>query len=223
MLLEHKIDLTVIDDDTNPPLNVLADKMPGKLNELVPMFLYAGADPNQTNSDGSSFIHYASKYFVNEETYNLLFERGVKVDVLNNYKRNAVIIAGACNNVNAMKILSKNNANINQQDGETGKTAAMEAVLAGGIETLTELDNMGANFKIKDNFGYNVAHYIVESLGWRGEDLCDKYYLFLKKHKNLLSIKNNQTLTPLDMIQMKGDTFYSNFCKAIENDEIRIK
>lgn len=72
------------------------------------------ADVNINDKYGSNNLHYA--YNCDEELIELIINKGVDVNKVNNQKKSPIIVAAICSDYTLVNLLLKHGAEINQQD-----------------------------------------------------------------------------------------------------------
>lgn len=113
-------------------------------------------DLNQSTLLGGNIpLMNAAHYSTNEVFLQKLIDNGA--DVYDTALREAA----SYNNINAVKVLLKNNANVNAQNNY-GKTALMLACYNGNLEITKMLLEAGADKNIKDDNKYDALYYARE-------------------------------------------------------------
>src|SRR4051812_18870643 len=80
--------------------------------ECAKALLEQGADPNETDRDGSTALHYMISRSPFEETAALLIEKGAEIDAVNLAGFTPLINAVRYNNPTALQFLIENGASL---------------------------------------------------------------------------------------------------------------
>lgn len=128
-------------------------------DDIVQLLLDQKADPNITDTDGSTALLIA---IYNEQTPSAtkLIAAGTRLDVFNNLGESALIAATSTNNIEVIKaLLAKDKSQINKTNKDH-ENALMKAAAVGSLQTVQLLVNAGADLKAKDHLGrtaYDIA------------------------------------------------------------------
>ena len=90
-----------------------------------------------------------------------LLERGVNIDIQNDYGENALTWASVNDNLDVVKMLLEKGANIDIQDNNEF-TALMMASLNGHLDVVKTLLEKGANIDIQDKNGRPFMDHVSE-------------------------------------------------------------
>jgi len=131
----HKVDLSI-------PLQV-HNKQAKPLDEI-----FASIDPLQVQTKALTWAVENN----DAEYIKTLHQRGVNLNIQNNYKQTNLMLAVVKIGTESIKALIEAGADLNIQD-YNGQTALILAALAGDTETVETLIKAGANLNIQDDNG----------------------------------------------------------------------
>ena len=228
LLLKSGIDIESCDESDQTLLNYLIiNSSSNFLAKTLPLFIEYGAFIEQRGTNGATALHWLSSKSGNEKLFDLFFEKNININIKDTEGKSPLIYAAYSGNKKSANILIKNGANLNIQDCN-GNTAAMTAASYGELELLKILHKSGADLSLTNNFGENVAHFIaMEISGFKTQRVNNNYLNILKKNPKLLSVKNYNGCTPLDILKNHDNEFYSkvdnnsyylNYIKPFEKD-----
>lgn len=156
VLLEAGADANEIDDDCSP----LETVMRGGLEELVPLLLASGANPN--GAGYSRPLSIAAKEGRIDLLRSLL-DAGADPNGANEYGDTALMTAATYGQVAAAEVLKQAGARIDAREARVGSTALMEAARAGELEMARWLVAAGADVRLTNTDGKNALTLALET------------------------------------------------------------
>ena len=234
LLLKYKPDLEICNSDDVPLLSFLMYKDSynnnGKLaNKYFPILMKKGASIFETDLYGKQPIHYWAAYNGNINNFDLLIKRKININAKDKYGNTPLMEAASSNNYKSASILIKNNADLNIQNKD-GKTALMMMtgyscdMWAGhrqfiDIRITKTFLKSGCDFLLCDDNLENIAHYLAHcpTTIWSNQDI-EIYSKLFNKHPKLISQKNKNGKTPMDILKNKNKKIHSKFMKLIEKN-----
>jgi ankyrin repeat protein len=156
VLLEAGADANAIDDDCSP----LETVMRGGLEELVPLLLASGANPN--GAGYSRPLSIAAKEGRIDLLRSLL-DAGADPNGANEYGDTALMTAATYGQVAAAEVLKQAGARIDAREARVGSTALMEAARAGELEMARWLVAAGADVRLTNTDGKNALTLALET------------------------------------------------------------
>jgi ankyrin repeat protein len=165
-----------------------------------------GIKPTAVAKNGENVLHAIARKPNQAEQIKYFLAKGVSVDQVNEDGDNVLMSAAAVNrDLAALELLLPKTKNINQANVQ-GQTALTLAVRANSPEVVSYLISKGADVKVLDKKGNNLAFYAVESYratGGRGPAAGPKPEDFDTK-LNLLK----QAGLDITAAQKDGNTLY---------------
>ena len=224
LFFEYNFDIDICDNENRTILNYFiscAAVNDDKSIQMFKRFIDYGADMDMLDNDGANILGTIvkwKKYYLLET----LFDKMSHVDI--NHRdvagRTPLMSAVYNRDINIVKFLIKKGANLNAYE-MNGNNALILAVISGKIDVFKLLIDSGAdilsvnkNRKGESKTGNTILHELVETeciyfTNTSTHKLLYEYYeIILKKHPELLSIKNNLGKTPIDILKSKN-----NFCE----------
>ena len=217
LYLDYNPDLKVKNIDGVPVLNylILNDNNGQVYRYAINLFLEKGADPNQTDNQHRSFLHYMAIKFHDKKLFDLSIEKGACVNAVDESGATPLMYASSADHCDFMKLAIENGSIINQQD-HFGKTAVIYAAHQFRYYALKCLDNCDCDFSIQDNNGDNFAHHILSNISF---NKINDFMEFFVKYSDQMKVKNNTGESPLDIMKFKNPKIYSKFCKMCDQKE----
>lgn len=162
-------------------------------------------NPKFFNKSGN-VLHSIVRKPNQEEIIKYFIAKGVDVNQADAEGITPLMNAASGRNLAIVELLSTKVKNINAVN-ERGETALSQAVASGSPEIVSFLIDKGANVKVEDKSGYNLAYHLVQNYrasggpgGARAQDVKDE---FIEK-LNILKAKGLNTEAP----QKDGSTLY---------------
>ena len=182
--------------------------------DIVEILIKAGADPNQQDSKGDSFIHKIPKRIFSKRILNLLIENNIDINsissngysVLMKYVKDPVIPK--------IKLLIEKGADVNFAFNLRMETAAHIAANNGDYHIIQILKNNSADLSLKDYMGCNVAHVIA----LRGK-FTEETVEFFKNNTSLLLEKDISGKTVIDIIKKENKSVYKEIAIFMKNKD----
>ncbi|WP_017259356.1 ankyrin repeat domain-containing protein [Pedobacter arcticus] len=119
-------------------------------------------NPSVVSKSGNNVLHFIANKPNQEEIINYLLTKGVDVNKVNEDGNTPFMNASASKNLALLEVLSAKVKAINAVN-QKGESALTMAVSASSPEVVAFLINKGANVKVEDNVGNNLAYYLVQS------------------------------------------------------------
>ncbi len=119
-------------------------------------------NPAATNKEGNNVLHSIVRRPNQDEIIKYFLTKGVDVNKANEEGNTPFINAAAGRNLAIVELLAPKVKNINAIN-KKGESALTEAIAHGSSEVAAFLVDKGANVKIEDAAGNNLAYYLVES------------------------------------------------------------
>lgn len=163
-------------------------------------------NPSATNKAGDHVLHSLVRKANQEEIINYFLAKGVDVNKANEDGVTAFMNAAGGRNLAVLELISPKVKNINAVN-KKGESALTQAVSTGSPEVVAYLIAKGANVKVEDQAGNNLAYYLVQSYrpagGPAGQAAAAAKDEFAEKLA-LLSAKGLNVTAP----QKDGSTLY---------------
>ena len=232
LLLKYKPDLEMCNSDNMPLLSFLLDTCcyhKKIVDYYFPILMIKGASIYDTDLDGRQPIHYCAEYNQNIEIFDLLIKNNVNINARDKHGNTPLMYAAMNYNYKSASILLKNNADLNLQNkhGRTAIMITMAFYIDSRTSTRENVDIKMINFFLKskynlllcDNNSENFAHYLARCPKniWNDKTI-KKYSKLFNKHPKLISQKNKDGKTPMDILKNKNKKIHSEFMKLIENN-----
>jgi len=131
----------------------------GQEDSQIRASLGEGADPNETDLDGSPVIAIAVGLGA-DSVVELLLSAGARVDAVDGDGETALHRAALVSNVKAIDLLVRAGANVNARSS-TGKTPLILASTMGHTDACRALHEAGADARIVDESGRDALHWAV--------------------------------------------------------------
>ena len=233
LLLEYKPDLEMCNSNNTPLLSFLMFECyykPNIIDHFFPILIKKGASITETDLDGKQPIHCWAAYNGNIKNFNLLIKNKININAKDKHGNTPLMDAALNDIYKSASILIKNNADLNLQnkDGRTAIMNTMAFYTDSRMGTRQDVDINMINLFLKpeynlllcDNNLENIAHYLARCPKEIWDDKTIKKYskLFIK-HPKLISQKNIDGNTPMDILKNKSVRIYSKFTKLIEKDK----
>ncbi|RZJ82009.1 MAG: ankyrin repeat domain-containing protein [Flavobacterium sp.] len=119
-------------------------------------------NPTATNKEGNNVLHSLVRKPNQEEIIKYFLAKGVDVNKANEDGTTAFMNAAGGRNVATLELIAPKVKNINAVN-KKGESALTQAVSAGSPEVVAYLIGKGANVKVEDQAGNNLAYYLVQS------------------------------------------------------------
>ena len=119
-------------------------------------------NPSATNKEGNNVLHNIVRRPNQEEIIKYFLAKGVDGNKANEEGNTPFMNAAAGRNLSVLELLAPKVKNINAVN-KKGESALTEAIAHGSSEVAAYLIGKGANVKIEDAAGNNLAYYLVES------------------------------------------------------------
>jgi ankyrin repeat protein len=155
VLLDNGADINLLDNINMPPLNTAINE---KNTEIANILIERGANVNYKNIYGITPQHLAAKTKNNSVLKNLLSKKEIEIDPMDNTGASPLIYASIIGDIECMKILLDNGANINVID-INGRTPIFYALESGQIDALKLLIDKGADLNKKDKKGNTLLDF----------------------------------------------------------------
>ncbi|KAK6469275.1 ankyrin repeat and protein kinase domain-containing protein 1-like isoform X2 [Huso huso] len=192
LLIEHKADVNLSDEDKWTPLHFAAQNGDDK---IVRLLLDSNADVNAKERDGWAPLHLASQNG-HENVVRVLLLRRAAIDLQENENRTALHIAAAFGHINILKLLLSQGADLNKKQ-KGCQTALHLASEKGHFRVARLLVKSGADLNSTDSNHYTVLH-MAALKGYNG--ICRH----LLKHCANPNLKTMQGWTPLHLAAFNG-------------------
>ena len=222
LLLKYDVDLTVCNWSQIPILSFLLEEFKYDqkfIDTLFPILLEKGAVVDDPDLRGRKTINYWAIHNGSEKIFNLLMENNANINSRNIYGNTVIWEASLEQNYKAVFILIKNNANLNVQNKQ-GVTPLMIALDQSDWKTAGILFESNSDISLCDNYGNNLAHYLVFSSNpkYASATCIAKSVVLLKKNPNLLYVKNKEGKTPMDVFEKVNKEEYLKFKKSLDQE-----
>lgn len=119
-------------------------------------------NPSATNKEGNNVLHSIVRKPNQEEIIKYFLAKGVDVNKANEDGTTPFMNAAGGRNLAVLELIAPKVKNINAVN-KKGESALTQAVSAGSPEVVAYLINKGANVKVEDQAGNNLAYYLVQS------------------------------------------------------------
>lgn len=119
-------------------------------------------NPSATNKEGNNVLHNIVRKPNQEEIINYFLAKGVDVNKANEEGATPFMNAAAGRDLALVALLSEKVKDINAVN-KKGESALTEAIAHGSSEVAAYLVGKGADVKIEDAAGNNLAYYLIES------------------------------------------------------------
>ncbi|MFC5283838.1 ankyrin repeat domain-containing protein [Pedobacter alpinus] len=140
-----------------------------------------------TNKSGYSTLHYLARKPNQEEIISYLLTKGADVNKPNEEGNTPFMIAASGRNLKVLQLLAPKLKNINAVNNK-GESALTLAVNASSPEVVSFLINNGADVKVEDKAGNNLAFHLVQGYrpaspqnGGQKDEFTDKLSLLTAK------------------------------------------
>lgn len=121
-----------------------------------------GINPNAISKDGTTPLHALASRNTDVALLSYFIEKGVDINQADNIGTTAFMNAVGRNNVDIVKLLSKNVKNINAVNNK-GESALSMAIATNTPDVVQFLIDKKADVAIIDNNGNNLAFYLMQS------------------------------------------------------------
>lgn len=119
-------------------------------------------NPSATNKEGYNVLHSLVRKPNQDEIIKYFMAKGVDVNKANADGTTAFMSAAGGRNLAVLELLAPKVKDINAVN-KKGESALTQAVSAGSPEVVAYLIGKGANVKVEDQAGNNLAYYLVQS------------------------------------------------------------
>ncbi|CAL8124839.1 unnamed protein product [Orchesella dallaii] len=168
MLIAHNADVNARDaEDNSTPLHysVRQNTLPPQVIDIIKLLIEKGADPDATDDDGRTFLHWAPSFF----TPQLYHELVTYFDSIGRKKSWKMVTSHSFTHLHCtvikfeplldtLKIFKKNDINFNAQDND-GDSVMFDAIEAGrSAEFLQTLFTFGADWRVPNKKQENALH-----------------------------------------------------------------
>ena len=169
MLLDAGADVCHLDNDGQSPLVAAIESGPFTFpKDVIPVLLQAGADPQETVTDGRNLAHLATlnDFLPKIATFELLMDHGVRIDAMDTKGRTVLhhaAIAGTLNQEMLHVMTTKWGIDINARDCD-GRTALDHAVIKNSIphhRYMFNRDRWDKTIGLLSNAGANESSYRI--------------------------------------------------------------
>lgn len=148
--------------------------------------------PNAIGANGENALSYIVRKPKQEEIINYFVGKGVDLNQADNEGTTAFMNAAASNrDLATIELLLKNVKDINLVN-KKGISALAMAVRGNSAEVVDLLIQKGADLKVVDSNGDNLAYYLLQAYsGQRAEDFESKLKLLLSKGFDVAAVQKN--------------------------------
>jgi ankyrin repeat protein len=142
-----------------------------------------GANPNVVGSDGYTTLNFIAR-LSDPDFLKLALKHGANPNLVEPATgKTPIFLAVSPYAQGNLPILINAGANLNYKIPSTGWTPMMQAVIFGQFDTVYKLLKAGADYKIKDNSGWDLENYIdARATAGPGKKWRDKVIEYLKQH-----------------------------------------
>lgn len=130
--------------------------MTGKKTDGFERLLQLGADPNLIYEDGGTVMHWAVISTISDDYLKLALQYGGNPNLKASSWNITPIFRALSEFSHRFDILVKGGADINAQD-DKGNTPIITATNLINFKVVMKLLNLGADYRIKDDLGYDLA------------------------------------------------------------------
>ena len=198
LLLEHNLDLSVVDYDGTPVLGFLIkNSSMDVVTGILPSFISKGCNLHQTNQNNFGLFHYGIQYNMGVEFFDVLLKNKVDINLACGKGNTPLMIGIMFDRLEIVDYLLKNKVDINFANN-SGVTSLMVAADFSPKSFFTLLDH-GADIFAVDNNGQTALHRLARSCCLSKENVG-----IFKKHKDMLLLENKNGISVLDIIKKKN-------------------
>jgi len=155
VLLDNGADINLLDNINMSPLNTAINE---NKTEIANILIERGANVNYKNIYGITPQHLAARTKNSSVLKKLLSKKEIEIDPMDNTGASPLIYASIIGDIECMKILLDNGANINVID-INGRTPIFYALESGQIDALKLLIDKGADLNKKDKKGNTLLDF----------------------------------------------------------------
>ena len=222
LLLKYNPNLNVFNEFGEIALDYLIKNIDIENEHLVELLIKGGADPKITSINrNTSPLHCAAKHLESQKIFDVLLSSGVNIDVLTKENMTPLFFAVYSKLEKGASYLISKGADVNKQDIQ-GRTPAFIAAQVCSPKMLNLLSKHNADFSIKNNDGENVFHYICSSHyinNIADEDVRAEFIQFMADNIDLLSVKDSENKTPLDILSYAHEKDANFLSKLIDESQ----
>jgi ankyrin repeat protein len=148
--------------------------------------------PNAVGANGENVLSYIGRRPKQEEIINYFIGKGVDVNRVDNEGNTALMNAAASNrDLGTIELLLSNVKDINLLN-KKGVSALAMAVRSNSVEVVDLLIQRGADLKVVDANGDNLAYYLLQAYSTqRAEDFESKFKLLTSKGFDITALQKN--------------------------------
>lgn len=181
----------------------------GNLQNCVEI-LEKGVSVNETDSVGFLPIHYACKYGHKDIVQHLLDQGSDPGTYITG--KNPVEVAAKSGHVSIIRILAKNGSDVNDA-GTNGLSPLLAAVIAGQLECIEELIELGADINVRDTVGNNCLHLAASA----SNDSTSACIRLLLQYGADMAATNLDGFTPFQLAVKNGNISAVEILKSESN------
>ena len=209
LVLKKYDNLKIYNSDDTPIVNFMLGETIDNIElgeKYFPVFIEKGASIDEFDRYGNQPIHYWAKNYGDYKILDIMIKNKVNINVRDGKGRTALMVACENYNLNSVNNLIKNNVNLDTQS-RNGRTALMFSIICFDYEIVNLLLKSKCDKSICDKSGNNICHHFASSFyrSKKETELCEKTF---KKYPNLLSQKNNEGYTPLEILERTDNETY---------------